>query len=136
MQCLYIYIYIYEQIENYLYELTFKCNIIIISESWMNKSELGNFECNYNSYHTIRKNKRGGEVSIFVKNSLKSQVVNNLSKSIEFFLDILTLQMLTNDNKTILICGIYNSPSYSITNFTHFIINHFSRLLTNYIFLC
>ena len=39
--------------------------------------------------HTIRKNKRGGGVSIFVKNS---------RKSIDNFLDILTLTILTNDN--------------------------------------
>ena len=57
----------------------------------MKKYDSGNYElCNYNSFHTIRKNKRGGGVSIFVKISLKSQVVNNLSKSIEHFLDILT----------------------------------------------
>ena len=56
----------------------------------MKESDIGNYElCNYNSFHTIRKNKRGGGVSIFVKNSLKSQVVNNLSKSIDNFVDIL-----------------------------------------------
>ena len=103
------FIHNHEQIENYLYELTFKCNIIIILESWMKESDIGNYElCNYNSFHTIRKNKRGRGVSIFVKNSLKSQVVNDLSKSIEIFLDILTLQILINDNKKILISGIYN----------------------------
>ena len=80
------FIHIHEQIESYLYELTFKCNSIIISESWMKESDIGNYElCNYNSFHTIRKNKRGGGVSIFVKNSLKSQDVNNLSKSIDNF---------------------------------------------------
>ena len=71
----------HEQIENYLYELTFKFNFIIISESWMKQSDIGNFELsNYNSFHTIRTNKRGGGVSIFIKNSLKSEVVNYLSK--------------------------------------------------------
>ena len=38
------FIHNHEQIENYLYILTFKFNIIIISESWMKKSDIGNFE--------------------------------------------------------------------------------------------
>ena len=129
------FIHNHENIENYIYELTCKCNIIIISESWMKETDIGNYElCNYNAFHTIRKNKRGGVVSIFVKNSFKSQVLNNLRKSIDNLLDILTLQILTNDNKKILISGIYNSPTSSITNFTNFIINNFTRLLTNDIF--
>ena len=90
------FIYNHEQIEKYLYELTFKFNIIIISELWMKESDIGNYElCNYNSFHTIRKNKMSGRVSIFVKNSLTSQVVNNLSKSIEFFLDILLILQIS-----------------------------------------
>ena len=70
----------------------------------------------------------GGGVSIFVKNALKYQVVNNLIKSIDTFLDILTLLILTNDNKKILISGIYNSSSSSITNFTNFNKLKFNKL--------
>ena len=45
----------------------------------MKEYDIGNFELsNYNSFHTIRTNKRGGGVSIFIKNSIKSEVVNNL----------------------------------------------------------
>ena len=83
----------YDNIENYLNILSHKFSIIIISESWLKECHIGNYNIQkYTSVNTIRKNKSGGGVSIYIDDCLEFKIINNLSNTMENFLDILTIK--------------------------------------------
>ena len=124
----------YDNIENYLNILSHTFSIIIIiSESWLKECHIGNYNIqNYTSVNTIRKNKRGGGVSIYIDDSLEFKIIDNLSNTMDNFLDILTIKICSNNSKDIILSGIYRSPTTEISKFTDYIINNFNKYFNKY----
>ena len=112
---------------NSLFELQ---TIIILTEIW-NSENVGNM-CeldNFKSYHTFRKDKRGGDVSVFCLNSLDCQKVDRFS-SCEPDFETCCVGVELEDRKYLIIYSIYRPPSQSIETF----IDHLDLVLQDNFF--
>ena len=71
---------------------------------------------NYTGFHTVRQIRRSGGVSIYVKNSFNSELINKLSY-VNDTIEICTVKV-SNENSSIFICGVYRPHSGTIENFS------------------
>ena len=96
--------------------LNFKPAIIVLTETWL--SETNKSMCNiegYNSYHTIRMNRRSGGVSVFVDSRLESFELEEYCISNEFMESCV---VRVKSNVCDLICfAVYRSHSETIASF-------------------
>ena len=60
---------------------------------------------NYTGFHTVRQLRRSGGVSVFVKNSINSELINELSYVNES-METCTVK-ISNENSCIFICAVY-----------------------------
>ena len=84
---------------------------------------------NYTGFHTVRQLRRSGGISVFVKNSFNSELINELSyvnESIET-----CIVKISNENSCIFICAVYRPHSGTIENFTLSLENILENQLLN-----
>ena len=104
----------------YLSLLPIEFSIIGISESWLSECTRDCYQIlGYNSEHLCRQSKRGGGVSIFIKDSIKYKRRNDLdiiNESIEaIFIEIPKDEF--NTRKNLIIAVIYRPPNSNLQNF-------------------
>ena len=87
----------------------------IFSETWYDGYEPFLIP-NFTGFHTARQIRRSGGVSIYVKDSLNSEIINELSYVNES-IEICTVK-ISNENSHIFIIGVYRPHSGTIENFT------------------
>ena len=119
------------KLTTYLSILSIDFSIIGISESWLTESTMNCYQIpGYNSEHLCRKSKRGGGVTIFVKNDIKYKRRNDLdisNESIEaIFIEIKKDEF--NTQKNLVIAVIYRPPNSDISNFLNAMNNWVSLL--------
>ena len=91
---------------------------------------------NYTSIHTIRNNKRGGGVAIYINNKLNINILHNLTFTIDNLIDICTIELIYNNNNIIL-SSIYRPPDSNIDSFTNIISNYLQSISHNKtVYLC
>ena len=84
----------------------------------------------FKGFHTVRHLRRGGGISIFVKNSLHTEVIEELCFTNET-IEINTVK-ISNNVSHIFMCGIYRPHSGTIENFSNAVENILeNRLLNN-----
>ena len=99
----------------YLQQISIAFSVIILSETWLSSvHELIDIP-GYAGFHSIREGWRGGGVSIFVKSSLSSDVVTQLSVVNEYYENIAVKLHINGKSYTVL--GTYRPPSASLTHF-------------------
>ena len=118
-----------------------KPDIIVLTETWLTDSDNTSlFVKNYNIFQTNRsfKNKkRGGGVLIFSKKCLDCSYVNDISDSVDDFIDIISIRIkLHNNNTPYIITGIYRAPDSNITYFNDYFYNLFLKYTSTNIFIC
>ena len=93
----------------FLSTLNTKFDILSFTESWLT-DETRNliFLNNYNSLHCLRSSKRGGGISIFVKNSISFKRIESCSLSLPF-IESLFMEIKHRDKKLI-IATVYKPP--------------------------
>ena len=80
--------------------------------------------------YTIRNNKRGGGVAIYINNNLNINISHNQTFNIDNLIDIYTIELIYN-NKNIILSRIYR-PLYSkIDSFTNIISNYLQSISHN-----
>ena len=90
-----------------------KVDVLAISQTWLN-STISNAEVEIQGYkiHRLdRKRKRGGGVCIYIRNNLKSKLLNDLSYISYSGLHQLRVQVQLNKNKFIIVCVKYKPPN-------------------------
>ena len=112
-----------DDIKYYLLSSNSKYDVIIISETWFKIHNTDLYQLNgYKVAHTIRNFKRGGGVSIYIRDLFHLEIINNYSKFIDSICDILTIKISNKSlNKVFIISGIYISPTYDIVLFNYFL---------------
>lgn len=92
-------------------------DIILATETWVNKSEEKYYNLNnYNSVFATRE-KRGGGAGIFVKNNLNFEIIEKIENEISIKIKLPPL----------IICGIYRPPSVN----SNYFLNMFDQILEN-----
>ena len=101
---------------------------LIFSETWHDGYEPILIP-NYTGFHTVRQLSRSGGISIFVKNSLNSELIKELSYVNES-IETCTVK-ISNENSCIFICGVYRPHSGTIENFTFCLENILENQILN-----
>ena len=112
-----------------------KTDVILLSETWLNKSSPKFSLPGYDSYNVHRTNKKGGGVSILISTAIKSR-----SKSVRLELNTIELCLveikLENNSKNIVISSLYRPPNKSCVEFIQEyerLINHLKHVNTHLI---
>ena len=104
--------------DNILEELSF----IILVETWLHEDNIDWYNISgFNSCHKVRQNKRGGGVSIYIKDSIvfkKLDNINIMTPNIEGIFIKIT-QHYCPFNQSLIIGAIYRPPNGDITEFIH-----------------
>ena len=113
-----------------------KFSFIVITETWLQNHNADIYTINnYNAIHTTRINTKGGGISIYIKDNLNFNKIENIFFTEHDFIDIVTINVIIN-NKKIIISGIYKSPKADIIRFSDLIYNMFSNISAkNYLYL-
>ena len=101
----------------------------IFSETWLGENEPVIIP-DYTGFHTIRNHGRSGGVSIFVRNSLNAEKINELSYANDT-IEICTVK-IANGTSHVFICALYRPHSGTIEHFSDAVENILaSRILGN-----
>ena len=87
---------------------------LVLTETWFTDAYQGSI-VNYNSYHTIRSDRRSGGVSVFVDKNFHSHMIVNLCYANQN-IEICTVRIMLGD-EPIFILGIYRPHSGTINSF-------------------
>jgi exonuclease III len=116
-------------LDNYLALLTHNFEFIGLTETWLNDQTCNLFNLNgYNSHHYCRPVKRGGGVSLYIKNNISNKMRNDLAKCDENLESIFVEVNKHNFNftKNVIIGTIYRPPNSDINVF----IEHMNNILS------
>ena len=87
-----------------------KFDVLCFTESWLNDSTRNLIHLNnYYSLHSLRPVNRGGGISVFLKNYIKSDKIESCSLSLPYIESLFI--KLSHRNKKILIAVVYKPPS-------------------------
>ena len=119
----------FDDFENYISSLTFQFDIIALSETWLKAdTNIALYQLNdYNMYRLDRICRKGGGVAIYVKNTFKHRLLNQMTYVVNDLLKCLSIELTDqNNNKNIVTC-LYRPPDSSIDDF----INNIEKLFRN-----
>ena len=71
----------------------------------------------YESYHSVRENRVGGGVALYIKNGYHCKELSDFSLSIDNCLECLTVKLCVSGKKNIRICVAYRQPGTNIDDF-------------------
>ena len=111
----------------FLKNLKFSFDIIILTETWL--SDANTNLCYLDGYdvvHSVRKAKAGGGVSMFIRDSLKFNINNNLCLNNDIFESVGITLNLNNENQ-LNILGIYRPPGGNLDLFSNSFFNVISE---------
>lgn len=94
-------------------------NVLTLSETWLNSS-ITNLELEipgYNFYRIDRNTKTGGGVGVYILQTYKVKVLDNLSNISDNGLHQLWMNLQVRNLKSIIICTIYRPPDSPLTCF-------------------
>ena len=109
-----------ESLTDYLHVLKFNFSVIALTETWLTNENCSLYGiCNYNSHHSVRENRRGGGVSIFVNPLISFKTRPDLEKC-DDNIECAFIQILQNPlNSTCnpLIGAVYRPPNSNAVQF-------------------
>ena len=90
-------------------------DVYVFSETWFDIDSCSSMN-NFDAFHTIRKEKRCGGVSVYIRNSYKSYKLSNISKIYNTF-EVCTVRVHINNELNIYVVGLYRPPNSNSNDF-------------------
>jgi len=103
-----------DQLFVYLNQLSVKPDVLVLTETWFTCDEYAGLR-GYHGYHTCREGRRGGGVSVYVRDSFKSSSISEWS-FVNDSMEICSVSIVLSDARIIL-HGIYRPPDRNIESF-------------------
>ena len=123
----------FQKIRDYLSNFK-KFSVVTVSETWLDDEKNSNVEMEgYELYTSHRTNKIGGGVAIYVDKALKSSLL--MKTNIENILESVTIEILVENAKNIIITCIYRTPGTCLDTFNHNIESMFGNKKDNKTYL-
>ena len=91
-----------------------RVHALILTETWFTDT-YQNSIVNFKSYHTIRSNQQSGGVSVYIDDSMKSRIIQDLSYC-NIDIEICTVELHVN-GELLYVIGIYRPHSGTISSF-------------------
>lgn len=113
----------FEKIIDFLRTLKKKFKVIAITETWLKNTDNNTVNIEgYNMFSINRIGKRGGGVALYIDVNLNCKIVEQKTIIIPDLLEILTVEIIMDKCKNILISSIYRPPGCNVELFTEKII--------------
>jgi len=123
-----------DEFELFLGSLCSNIDIVVLTETWFNKGNIKNITGN-KGYHSYREGRRGGGVSVFVRDGLKATLVEDFS-FVTPVAEFCSVNVNLSSRNSITIVGLYRPPSVSVESFCDLLRDDIlSKLATNQNFL-
>ena len=101
----------HDEFIGYLKNCNHEFDIIVLSETWAKEeTHCMNSLPGYNAFHNYREDRRGGGVSIFVKDSLSFQPLDQFNISTDDFESAGVTVSIPSSAHAVVILGIYRRP--------------------------
>ena len=113
----------FNELQNYLTNLNLKFSVIGLTETWLTEHTADLYELEgYRHFKLFRSSKRGGGVSLYIKDNLEAHKRDDLSVINSDF-EIMVLEMPRNEtvNKHIVLTIVYRPPNSDIQVFNDYI---------------
>ena len=108
-------------------------NVLVLTETWFSPDYTDTL-CTYSSFHSFRPNRKSGGVSVLIKNTFESRLINEFSL-VDDDIEVCTVEARMNNFKFIIV-GVYRPNDGNLDNFmTHlqkifqFTSNHRSKCI-------
>lgn len=93
-----------------------------VSETWLDKDKVSDVELDgYELFVMNREDKKGGGVAIYVDSNLQSNLVNNMSTTIDNVLECVTVEVKIEKQKNVTVSCMYRTPGSPLEIFNEFI---------------
>ena len=108
-------------------------HVIAISESWLDGNDnLDEFHLeNYTMFNTIRNDKKGGGVALYVTNEIKVKKLEKLSCVTENLSECITVEIVVEKGKNIVVSCVYRTPGSDIYQFIEYLDNMLYEIKNN-----
>ena len=101
----------FDSFKNLIKTLNIPFQIIGLTETWLNDSNMNDYNLEKHTYISSNRSKRkGGGVGLYVSNQLDFKIRNDLTKNLEDIIETVFIEILTNVGKNIIIGVIYRPP--------------------------
>jgi hypothetical protein len=119
----------FDELGAFLDELNKDIDVLVLSETWFCSDNYQSIE-GYTGYHCCRQNRRGGGISIFVREQLTSTEITSMSVSTNLY-ESCVVKISVSPGLTIKVVGLYRPPDKALMiDFTHAwseeVLGHFS----------
>jgi len=104
-----------DELNVFIDRLGVKPDILVLTETWFSSNYTDDL-CGYGAYHVYRENKRGGGVSIYVRNSIKCTLLPDHSYVGDNF-EICSCAISVGERRLV-VHGIYRPPDRDIRSFS------------------
>ena len=118
----------FKKIEEFLLNTEYSFDVIACSETWLKKDSFIPELEGYNCVHQPRNNGNGGGVALYIKNQLNFKSLDKCTLTVNDVLECLTIELLLEKGKNIVISCIYRKPGSSVDSFIDVLNNLFSSL--------
>ena len=119
------------KIKKYLAKFN-KFSVIAVSETWLNDDKNVNVDLEgYELFTSNRTNKSGGGVALYVDSTLRCSRVQNMTYNIDNILECLTVELIFDKSKNMVISCIYRTPGTCLETFSNAVDNMFGSLNNN-----
>ena len=127
----------FHNIKYYLGQFSQPFNIIAITETWINNERGMDFELEgYEMICKNRENKNGGGVALFVDKNLTYKVVKNMSTVINDVFECVTIEILMEKKKNIIVSCMYRTPGSNIDSFINWVAEKCTKTNHKTMFIC
>ena len=110
----------FSNIDAYISSLSFKFDIITISETWFSEHtniNIFNIE-GYNMLYVSRNGGKGGGVAIYINSEFRYNKLESKCVCIDDCFECITVELLFNGSKNVIIACLYRKPGSQIDEFT------------------
>ena len=109
-----------DEFQNYICNLNHNFSVIAMSETWFSDITIDFYNMQgYNHEYMYRKDRKGGGVSLFIKETIQYSVINDIVENNEFIesLFVELTDICSSSGKNIIIGVVYRPPNTSIETF-------------------
>ena len=116
----------FKDIKDYLLNFSQPFQIITMCETWINSGDVSDFELDgYELIHVNRQCKRSGGVAIYVDNSIRFTVIDDMTTVVDDFVECITIELIMEKRRNIIISCLYRDGEGSIKDFTEWMNTQF-----------
>ena len=129
---------IFDSIDKYLHKIRSNFDVIALSEIWLLiYNDLNHIKIsNYIMYNTLRSDRCGGGVALYIKQSLQCSLMKQFSTSIPMLLEQLAVQITIQGSKNVIIGCMYRRQMVTLVNLLNMLICFIKCNKNNVIFVC